>query len=152
MPANQYVRERCQPHEQVIANNLSRMITIEEWPFFVVYIKRQTTEMISLERVNNCGGVDKTTAGGVDKHCSLLHFGQRRTVDDLLGVLQERTVQTDDIALCEYRVKICECAILLERLVSNGIVRNKLTSKAMHYFGKCNADSPGSYETDCLAV
>lgn len=60
----------------------------------------QGADVLRLERVDGRFGVDEATPGHVDEHDTLLHGGDSRLVDEVVGLARdERAVQRDDVRL-----------------------------------------------------
>jgi hypothetical protein len=73
-------------------------VVFEEYVFFFfVNIECDVVEVVGLECVDECGGVDEFVVVGVHEECVVLHGGERGFVDEVVHLKHEQQIQTDDI-------------------------------------------------------
>lgn len=83
-----------------------------------------SAEVSRLEGVSDILLDDDGTAGGIDEPRALLHLGDELLVEEAAGLLVQRAVDGDNVALCEHLLEVLDAAAanLLLDLSGQGLV------------------------------
>src|SRR5574344_253523 len=99
MRSDDDVRHHQKECQLIIIYHLVRPVFIEELGFFLINIQTGTANLMTSKSFYQILGLDKFSSTGIDEHHPFLHFGDGITVDDLFGLISQRTMQRDDITL-----------------------------------------------------
>ena len=78
---NDYVRHRNKSCQNIIVNDVIRIIVEEDIGFFLIYIKACSADLTVLNSLNERLSIDQSTSGSIDDNYALLHLRDRRSVD-----------------------------------------------------------------------
>ncbi|KAF3398414.1 hypothetical protein F1880_006480 [Penicillium rolfsii] len=98
--------KRHQPHQDIIINDLPRMIIIEQFPLGFIHIQRQPTQLPSLERLNHSRTINQSSARGIHQQSTGFHPRQRILIDQMFRPVRQRTMQTDNMTLLQKRIQL----------------------------------------------
>lgn len=152
MATDDHIVERCQPHQLIVLNDMTTVILVEQGALSFVDIKREPTQLMTLEGVNDGLCVDQPTTRRVDEHGVLFHLGERLLVYDVLGLISQRTVERDKVALGQQFVETGILAVRLEGIGRIGVVGHQLAAKALEDASKANTNLTSADDTDGFAV
>ncbi|KYK59060.1 hypothetical protein DCS_00187 [Drechmeria coniospora] len=150
--ADEDVVKGGEAHEQIVLDDLGRVIVVEELALALVDVEGDAAEVIRLEGADDGPRVEEAAAGGVDEHGARLHLGDGVGVDDVLGRVHERAVEADDVALGEELVERPVLAHVGKGGRGKGIVGDDAAAEALHDAAGGDADPAGADDADRLAV
>ncbi len=97
MGGDQHVGKREQPGEDVVFEHLGAAVLEEQSCLLLVHVEGKRADPARLQTRDDSFGVDEWTAASVHEHDPLLHRFDGRGVDEMVGLLGERTVERDEV-------------------------------------------------------
>ena len=153
MGGDEYVRKRLEPYECIILDDFFREILKEKIPFFLVDIQPEVADATTLQAVYNCVAVNERATARVDHHHPVGHLGDRLRVYDVVCLVRQGTVETDDV---RFSVEFIQLDVAdsgrCELLVGILIVGAHITAETLHDARKDPSYSAGPYDSNPLAV
>ena len=148
-----HVRERHQALDHVVQDHGRRQVLEEQRRLLLVDIDRQPAQLTAFQRLHRRFGVDQPTAAGIDQHAAAFEARQRRRADDVMGVLEQRTVQRHHIAAGQQCIHAqVGAAERFEGRRRTRVVPDQRAAEAGHDAGEDEADLAGADHAHGLAV
>lgn len=150
--ADEDVVEGGQTHEQVIVDDVTGVVSVEEAALALVHVEGDAAEPPALERSEQRVRLYQAAAGGVDELGAGLHARQRLLVDDVVGALHQGAVEADEVGLAQHLVQLRVGAVLAELVVLEGVEAEDAAAEAgAHDAREAHADAAGADDADGLA-
>ena len=80
-------------------------VLIDVGTFLFIYVQADSGEFAGADSFDQIVGLNQRAAGSVDQKDAVLHLLDRIMVDQMIGIVHQRAVQGDQVALCQQFVQ-----------------------------------------------
>ena len=153
MTGEQHVVAGGEAAEDVIGDHLVGLVLEEEIFLLLVDVQPQGADAGGLEGLDGGVGVEQAAPAGVDDHHPVLHLGEGLLVQQVVVLLEQGTVQADDVGLTQQGVDVHVFGPQIDgSLVRVGIAHQQAHAKALEDAQGGDADLAGAYDAGGAAM